>query len=103
MIAGVVLFAAAAEEVVLHPGDPLSGFSRLLVALAIGLALLAQTVIVLRARGQLLVARLAAAIAVGLLMIPKTDLRADLALFVALAIVVTALVIERRSDRMIET
>ena len=43
MIAGVVLFAAAAEEIVLHPGDPLGSFTRLLLALAFGLAMLTQS------------------------------------------------------------
>jgi len=34
MIAGVVLFTAAAEEIVAHPGDPLESFTRLLLALS---------------------------------------------------------------------
>ena len=61
MIAGVVFFAAAAEEVVLHPGDPLGGFTRLLVALSFGLALLAQAAIVRRVGGPILTERIAAA------------------------------------------
>jgi len=98
MIAGVVLFAAAAEEVVAHPGDPLSGFSRLLVALAFGLAMLAQSGIVKRVGGPLLGERVLAAIAIGLLMLPAVEVRANLMLLTVVLVLVAALVVERRRD-----
>ncbi len=100
MVAGVVLFAAAAEEVVLHPGDPLSGFTRLLVAMAIGLAMLAQAAIVRRIAGPVLVERVGAAVIVALLMVPPLEVRANVLLFVVFAILVTAMVVERTRGRL---
>jgi low temperature requirement protein LtrA len=100
MIAGVVLFAAAAEEVVLHPGDPLSGFTRLLVAIAFGLALLAQAAVVRRVSGPILVERIAAAMIVALLMVPSIEVRANIMLLAVLVVVVAALVVERRRERI---
>ncbi len=100
MIAGVVLFAAAAEEVVLHPGDPLSGFSRLLVATAIGLVLLAQAVIMKRVGGPVLVERIAVAVIVALLMAPSLEVRANVMLFVVVAVVIAAQVLERSRGRI---
>jgi low temperature requirement protein LtrA len=100
MIAGVVLFAAAAEEIVLHPGDPLSGFTRLLVTLAIGLAMLTQSAVVKRVGGSVLTERLSAALVVGLLMIPSLEVRANVILLVVVLVLVAALVVERRRRRM---
>jgi len=100
MIAGVVLFAAAAEEIVLHPGDPLSGFTRLLVAMAIGLALLAQSAVVLRVGGPFLSERTAAAVAVALLMVPTLEVRANLILLVVVLVLGVALYLERRRERL---
>jgi low temperature requirement protein LtrA len=100
MIAGVVLFAAAAEEVVLHPGDPLGSFTRLLVAMAIGLAFLAQAAIVRRIGGPVLVERVAAAVVVGLLMVPSLEVRANVVLLVVVMVMAVALVLERRRDRL---
>lgn len=100
MIAGVVLFAAAAEEIVSHPGDPLEGFTRLLLALSIGLAMLAQSGVVKRVGGPFLVERVVAAVVVGLLMFPEIEIRANIMLAAIVAVLVTALVIERRRDPM---
>lgn len=100
MIAGVVLFAAAAGEVVLHPGDPLSGFTRLLVAMAIGLVLLAQSAIVMWIGGPILVERISAAVVVGLLMVPSFEVRANVMLFVVALVLAAALAVERRRDRL---
>lgn len=100
MIAGVVLFAAAAEEVVLHPGDPLGGFTRLLIAMSIGLAWLAQATIVRRVGGPVLVERVAAALIVALLMAPSLELRANVMLLAVLAVLGAALVVEDRRPRL---
>ncbi len=100
MIGGVVLFAAAAEEVVLHPGEPLGGFTRLLVAMAIGLAFLAQATIVKRVGGPVLVERIAAAVIVALIMVPSLEVRANIMLLAVLAVLVTALVVEQRRARL---
>ena len=100
MIAGVVLFAAAAEEIVLHPGDPLGDFTRLLVTLSVGLAMLTQAVVVKRVRGSLLVERISAAAAVGLLMVPSFEVRANVMFLVVVLVLAAALVAERRRERM---
>jgi low temperature requirement protein LtrA len=96
MIAGVVLFAASAEEIVLHPGDPMGGFARLLVALSIGLAMAAQAAVILRAGGRLLIERISAALVIALLMVPSLDVRANLMLLVVLVVLIAALAVERR-------
>jgi low temperature requirement protein LtrA len=100
MIAGIVLFAAAAEEIVLHPGEPLNGFTRVLVALSIGMAMLAQAFVVKRAGGPLLIERIGAAVAIGLLMVPALDVRANLILLAVVVLLVAALALERRRDPM---
>ncbi len=100
MIAGVVLFAAAAEEIVAHPGDPLNDFTRLLLALSIGLAMLAQSAVVKRVGGPLLVERLGVAVLVSLLMIPAIDIRGNLMLLAVASLLGIALFFERRRDPM---
>ena len=100
MIAGIVLFATAAEEIVGHPGDALEEFTRLLLALSIGLLMLAQVGTVKRVGGPLLVERIVVAIVVALLMLPALEVRANI-MFLAVVLVLTAaLVIERRRDPM---
>lgn len=101
MIAGVVLFAAADEEIVLHPGDPMTAFTRLLVTLTVGLALLTQSAIVKRAGGPILIERIVAAVAVALLMVPSLDVRANLMLTAVVVAVMAALAIEHRNDRFL--
>ncbi len=101
MIAGIVLFAAAAEEIVLHPGDPLSGFARVLVALSVGLALLTQAVVNKRAGGSFLIERASAAFLIALLMIPSMEVKANLVFLVVVMLVVAALSIERTRGRMV--
>ena len=96
MIAGVVLFAAAAEEIVHHPGDALSGFTRLLVALAFGLAMLTQFAIIKRVGRPALTERMWAAAIVGLLMVPSLEVRANVMLLVVVLVVAAALGIEHR-------
>ena len=96
MIVGVVMFAAAAEEVVAHPGDPMGEFTRLLIAISVGLALLSQAAVSQRARGPVLIERVVAVFLIALLMLPAIEVRANLMLFVVVAIVIGALVLERR-------
>jgi low temperature requirement protein LtrA len=98
MIAGVVLFAAAAEEIVLHPGEPMNDFTRLLLAMSFGLAMVAQAGVVVRVGGPVLIERLAVAAAVGLLMIPALDVRANVMLLVVVALLIGGLIAERRRD-----
>ena len=100
MIAGVVLFAAAASEIVLHPGDPLSAFTRLLVALAVGLAMLTQSAVVKRVGGPVLTERISAAVVVGLLMVPSLEVRANVVLLVVVLVLAAALAVERRRVRI---
>jgi low temperature requirement protein LtrA len=100
MIAGVVLFAAAAEEIVLHPGDPLSGFNRLLLGLAVGLVMLSQVAAIRRVGGPVLVERLAAAALVAIVLIPSLNVRANIMLLLVLSLVVAALAGERRVGRL---
>lgn len=100
MIAGVVLFAAATSEIVLHPGDPLSEFTRLLVAASIGLALLAQAAIVSRVGGPVLVERIVAAVGVVLLMVVPLDARANIMLALVVTVLVAALMVERSNGRL---
>ena len=98
MIVGVVLFAAAASEIVLHPGEPLNGFTRLLVALSVGLAMLTQAAVVKRVGGPLLIERVSAAVVVGLLMFPTIEVGANLMLSVVVLVLALALVRERRRE-----
>jgi hypothetical protein len=98
MIAGVVLFAAAAEEIVAHPGEPLESFTRLLLALSISLAMLAQAGVVKRVGGPFLAERVLAAVVVGLLMFPEIEIRANVMFAAIVAVLATALIIERRRD-----
>jgi low temperature requirement protein LtrA len=100
MIAGVVLFAAAAEEIVHHPGDPLEGFTRLLVALSVGLAFVTQAAIVKRIGGPLLVERLAGALVVAVLMVPSLEIRANVMLATVVAVLLASLVTERSQNRI---
>ena len=100
MIVGVVLFAAAAEEIVAHPGDPLGDFTRLLLTLSIGLAMLAQAAVVKRTGGPVLVERMAAAVIVGLLMVPALDVRANIMLAAVVVVLIGAQVIERQRGRL---
>ena len=100
MIVGVVLFAAAAEEIVANPGEPLGNFTRLLVTLSISLAMLTQSAVVKRVGGAVLTERIAAAVVVGLLMVPALEIRANVMLLAVVVIVITALAIERQRERM---
>ena len=100
MIVGIVLFAAAAEEIVAHPGDPLGDFTRLLVALSVGLAMLAQSAVVKRVGGPILTERISAAVLVGLLMVPALEIRANIMLTAVVVVLAAALVIERQRERM---
>jgi low temperature requirement protein LtrA len=95
MIVGVVLFAAAAEEVLLHPGDPLAGFSRLLFALSFGLVVLAQSAVLVRVGHPVPVERIAAAGLIMLLMTPELNVRANLMMLAVIVLLVLALVVER--------
>ncbi|MBK5269049.1 MAG: hypothetical protein JJE47_16635, partial [Acidimicrobiia bacterium] len=81
-----------------HPGDHLESFTRLLLALSIGLAMLAQSGVVNRVGGPFLVERVVAAAVVGLLMFPEIEIRANIMLAAIVAVLVTALTIERRRD-----
>ncbi len=100
MIAGIVLFATAAEEIVGHPGDALEGFTRLLLALSIGLVMLAQVGTVKRVGGPLLVERIGVAVIVAALMLPALEVRANLMFFTVVLVLTAALVLERRRDPM---
>ncbi len=98
MIAGVVLFAAAAEEIVAHPGDPMEGFTRLLLASSIGLAMFAQAAVVKRVGGPVLSERIIAPSVIALLMVPAVEIRANVMFAAVIFVLFTALVIERRRD-----
>jgi low temperature requirement protein LtrA len=98
MIVGVVLFAAAAEEVLLHPGDSLAGFSRVLFALSFGLALLAQSAVLVRAGRELPFERLSAAFLIALIMVPQLEVRANIMMLAVVAVLVAALLVERSRD-----
>jgi low temperature requirement protein LtrA len=100
MIAGVVLFAAAASEIVLHPGEPLSGFTRLLVALAVGLALVTQSVVVKRVGGSVLIERVFAAVVVGTVMVPTLEVGANVILLFVVLVLAAALIVERRQESL---
>ena len=100
MIAGIVLFAAAASEIVLHPGDPMNEFTRLLVALAVGLAMLTQSAVVKRVGGAVLKERLFVAVVVGLLMVPSLQVRANVMLLVVVLVLAAGLALERQRERM---
>ncbi|MDH5421741.1 MAG: low temperature requirement protein A [Acidimicrobiia bacterium] len=101
MIAGIVLFATAAEEIVGHADDPLGEFTRLLLALSIGLVMLAQVGTVKRVGGPLLVERIGAAAAVALLMLPAIEVRANLMFLAVVLVLAAALVLERRRDPLL--
>ena len=103
MIAGVVLFAAAAEEIVAHPGDPLEGLTRLLLALSIGLAMVAQSGVMKRIGCPVLIKRVIAAGVVGLLMVPAFETRANIVFTAVVVVLFIALVIERRRDPLTPT
>ncbi len=53
MITGIVFFAVALEEAFLHPEDPLTGFTRWMLAASVAMYFLAQSIATYRAWGQI--------------------------------------------------
>lgn len=96
IVAGVVLYAAAAKKTVSHGADPLSAGGRLALAAGIGLFLsgfVAGNWVTTR---TLLRERLTAIVAVGLLTWLGADLDATVLVGTATAVVAAALAVEKR-------
>ncbi len=89
MITGVVFFAVALEEAFLHPADPLTGFTRWMLATSISLYLIAQAVAIYRAYRQIMRERIIGVVLIWIVSF-TLDLKADLMIvLVTLILVIT--------------
>ncbi len=96
LLCGVIATAAAIEELILHPGDPVAGGPRAALAVGLFLFLGRSAVSAWRATGTVLVARVAVAVVVagGVLALGASPAWAPLALGVAGGVLLS--VVERR-------
>jgi low temperature requirement protein LtrA len=95
VILGIVLYAFAAEEVVAHPAEVLAPEFRLAVTVGVSLVMLAVVAGTYRAVRRIPMERLLAALALLVLALVGTGIRADALMAVVVAIVVLALIRER--------
>ncbi len=94
LVAGVILSAAALEEITLHPGDPLPLAFRLMLFGGLALSMTGVAAAILRTFGVIAKERLAAAVALFGLAIASTDLDGVMLLLAVDALLLTTLVIE---------
>jgi len=98
MICGVIAFAVALEEAVLHPGEPLATGGRLALAAGMGLFLGGTAASVYRAIGRLLVWRLAVTGLLVVALIALAGVSPATSLGMAFAGVLAVVLVERWPD-----
>jgi low temperature requirement protein LtrA len=96
LIAGVVLYAVAAEEAVAHPADHLEPHGRTLLALAVALAIGALTFLAYRSDRFIAWERLAAGALAIAAVLGLQDLSGGAVLWVVAILIGAALTIEKR-------
>jgi low temperature requirement protein LtrA len=96
LIAGVVLYAVAAEEAVAHPADHLEPHGRTLLALAVALAIGALTFLAYRSDRFIAWERLAAGALAIAAVLGLQDLSGGVMLWIVAILIGAALTIEKR-------
>jgi len=99
MISGIVLYAVAAEEMVAHPGDPLSDGARVALALGLVLYLGGQIAATYRSSGRILRDRIGAAALIPVLILVSGGLLAGFLIGLVMTLLLAALLYEHRAMR----
>ncbi len=94
LVAGVILSAAALEEITLHPGDALPLAFRLMLFGGLALSMTGVAAAILRTFGVIARERLAAAVVLFLLAIASTELDGVVLLIAVDAVILATLVVE---------
>lgn len=93
MITGVVFFAVALEEAFLHPADPLTSFTRWMLATSIVLYFLAQAAAMFRAYGNIMWERVGGVVVIVIATF-SLNLKADLMIVLVTTILVVTITAE---------
>jgi low temperature requirement protein LtrA len=99
LIAGVVLYAVAAEEAVAHPGEHLESYGRALLALGVALIVAGFTWVAFRSERFVTWERLVAGAVAVVVVLALRDLSGGVVLWVVAVLIATALVVEYRRAR----
>ena len=90
MLVGIVFYAVALEEAFLHPADPLSGFTRWMLAVSIALYFLSPAAAMYRAHGAIMRERILG-VAIVVVLTASLSIKGELAILIVTFVLIATM------------